>query len=131
MGKIVISGSVFLLDNMRRIKNQLVDMGYTVVIPEEINWADIPKAKISEYKKELSVKYFNEIAAEDTYAVLVVNDAKMGTENYIGANTFAEIAIAFYFSKRIFLLNDMYDPYSDELLAWGAIPLCGKLSGIK
>lgn len=47
--------------------------------------------------------------------------------NYIGANTFAEIAIAFYFGKKVFLLNDIYEPYSDELIAWGAIPLKGEI----
>ena len=30
---------------------------------------------------------------------------------------------AFYFGKKIFLLNDFFEPYADELVAWGAIPL--------
>ena len=46
-----------------------------------------------------------------------------GQKNYIGANTFAEIAVAFYFGKKIFLLNDIYEPFIDELTAWEAYPL--------
>ena len=60
--------------------------------------------------------------------MLVVNSDKKGVKNYIGANTFAEIAIAFYFEKKLYLLNDIYGPYSDELLAWNVIPLKGNLN---
>ena len=76
------------------------------------------------------MEYFNEIAKEDTYAILVVNEAKEGISNYIGASAFSEIAIAFYFGKKIFILNDIYDPHKDELSAWGVIPLGGELSGV-
>ena len=130
MKKIVISGSMSFLNKIKNIANQLIDMGYTVVIPEEVDWNNIPKSKFGELKKDLSMKYFSEIAAEDTYAVLIVNDAKLGVANYIGASTFAEIAIAFYFNKKIFILNDIYVQYKDELSAWGVIPLNGKLDSV-
>ena len=130
MKKIVISGSVSLLDKMKNIANQLIDMGYIVIIPEEIDWDSIPIENRSRYKKELSMQYFDEIAKEDTHGILVINDAKQGIANYIGASAFAEIAIAFYFSKKIFILNDIYDPYKDELSAWCVIPLNGKLGSI-
>ena len=131
MKKIVVSGSMSLSEKMKNIKRQLTDIGYMVVIPEEIEWDSIPKDKYDEYKKELSLKYFNEIAKEDTYAVLAVNDMKRGIENYIGASTFAEIAIAFYFGKKIFVLNEIFEPYKDELSAWSVVPLNGNLSNIK
>jgi len=51
---------------------------------------------------------------------------KKGICNYIGANSFAEIALAFYLGKKIFLLNDVYSLYEDELSAWGAVPLKGE-----
>ena len=130
MKKIVISGSMSLLDKIKNIANQLTDMVYMVVIPEEVEWANVPQDKYDEYKKELSLKYFNEIAKDDTHAVLAVNDTKRGIANYIGASAFAEIAIAFYFGKKIFVLNDIYEPYKDELLAWGVIPLNGKINSI-
>ena len=37
------------------------------------------------------------------------------------------IYIYFYHNKRIYLLNDIYEPYKDELEAWGVIPLNGNL----
>jgi len=123
MRKIVISGSMSLLDKMKDMAAQLADMGYATVLPEAFD-GDIPP------KAELSMNYFREIAKDDTYAVLIVNDAKQGIANYIGASAFAEAAIAFYFGKAIFVLHDLYDPYKDELSAWGTIPLYGKLRGI-
>ena len=123
MRKIVISGSMSLLDKMKDIAEQLADMGYATVLPEEFD-GDIPP------KAELSMNYFREIAKDDTYAVLVVNEAKRGIANYIGPSAFAETAIAFYFGKRIFLLHDLYAPYRDELAAWGVVPLYGELSHI-
>ena len=115
---------------MKSIANQLIDMGYIVVIPKEVDWDNIPKENHSACKKELSMEYFDEIAKEDTHAILVVNDMKRETENYIGASTFAEIAIAFYFDKKIFILNNIYSPYKEELSTWGAILLNGKLNNI-
>ena len=130
MRKIVISGSIALLGKMKSIANQLTEMGYMVVIPDEVEWDSIPRDDYAEYKKGLSMKYFKEIAKDDTYAVLAVNDMKRGIADYIGASTFAEIAIAFYFGKTVYLLNGIYDQYKDELTAWGVIPLNGDLSGI-
>ena len=130
MKKNIISGSMSLLEKMKSIADQLVGMGYTVIIPEEVDWDNIPEEKCAEYKKELSMEFFKEIAKEDTHAILVVNDTKEGIANYIGASAFAEIAVAFYFNKKVFILNDIYEPYKDELSAWGVISLNGKLSSI-
>lgn len=60
--------------------------------------------------------------------LLIVNESKNGFENYIGANGFAEIAFGFYFQKKVYLLNDIYEPYREELEGWGIIPLKGELS---
>ena len=130
MKKIVISGSISLLEKMKTVSSQLTDMGYLVILPEEVDWGTISEDKYGEYKKALSMGYFNEIAQADTYAVLAVNDTKRGIENYIGASAFAEIAIAVYSGKKVFVLNDLYEPYKDELSAWGVIPLHGKLCRI-
>ena len=62
--------------------------------------------------------------------VLIVNETKDNIENYIGPNTFAEISCAFYFNKKIYLLNDYYVPYIDELVGWGTINLKGNLDKI-
>jgi len=43
----------------------------------------------------------------DSDAILVVNLERHGIKNYIGGNTFAEIMVAFYLNKKIFLLNSI------------------------
>lgn len=51
--------------------------------------------------------------------------------NYIGANSFAEIAFGFYYGEIVYLLNDIYESYAEELVAWEVIPLQGDLNKIK
>ena len=42
-----------------------------------------------------------------------------------------EVFYAFYKDKKIYLLNDIYEPYRDELEGWNAICLNGDLNKIK
>src|SRR5258708_26680133 len=79
------------------------------------------------FKRRVSWQYVVEIKRHVTYAILVVNERKNGIQNYIGANTFAEIAVAFNARKRIFILNEWYSMYEEELAAWGAVQLRGEL----
>ena len=123
MKNIVVSGSMQFLDDMRKCVIPITQKGYNVILPEEDDWSSIKPEKINAYKKMVSKKHLDAIADVDTYAILVVNNEKKGQKNYIGANTFAEIAVAFYFGKKIFLLNDIYEPFMDELMAWEAYPL--------
>ena len=128
MSRIVISGSMQFLNEMKKCKELIEKKGFTVILPEEDNWDKITPEQINNFKRIVSKRYFDIIADANTTALLVVNSDKKGVKNYIGANTFAEIAIAFYFEKKIYLLNDIYGPYSDELLAWNIIPLKGNLN---
>lgn len=128
MSRIVISGSMQFLNEMKKCKELIEKKGFTVILPEEDNWDKITPEQINNFKRIVSKRYFDIIADANTTALLVVNSDKKGVKNYIGANTFAEIAIAFYFEKKIYLLNDIYGPYSDELLAWNVIPLKGNLN---
>ncbi len=128
MSRIVISGSMQFLNEMKKYKRLIEKKGFTVILPEEDNWDKITPEQINNFKRIVSKRYFDIIADANTTALLVVNSDKKGVKNYIGANTFAEIPIAFYFEKKIYLLNDIYGPYSDELLAWNVIPLKGNLN---
>ncbi len=83
-------------------------------------------------KRALSLRYFRRIRSRAaTGAILVANYTKGRRTNYIGANTFAEIAVAFSAGKPIYLLNGIYPPLKDELVAWGAIALNGKLGRLQ
>ena len=130
MKNIVLCGSMTFISKMKEIAKSLSENGFTPIIPDEDNWGILNESEKNEYKRKVSRAHFDKIACQDTYAILVINERKNNKDNYIGANTFAEIALAFYFGKKIYILYGLYEPYSDELLAWGALRLNGKLQNI-
>ena len=115
---IILCGSMKFKDKFYEIKDILENNGFNVLLPEEclkgIN------------KREASLAHFNRIISNEGY-ILIINEEKNGIKNYIGPNSLCEIAFSFYHNKRIYLLNDIYEPYKDELEAWGVIPLNGNL----
>jgi hypothetical protein len=118
MKTIVLCGSMKVKNKILEVGNHLSQKGYTVLYPDEcLN--NLPKV-------EASRAHFKRII-EQADIVLVVNETKNGQKNYIGPNTLAEIAFAFYFNKEIYLYNNIYDIYQDELIAWNALPLDGNL----
>lgn len=122
MKNIVLCGSMKVLDKIIETKENLENMGYNVLMPEEC---------IKGLEKKIASKaHFNRIINPDNEIVLIVNAKKNEIENYIGPNSFAEIAMAFQFNKDTYLLNDIYDVYKDELIGWGVIPLKGDLKKI-
>ena len=116
--KIILCGSMKVKDKILEVKDVLESYGFNVLLPEEcIKGLD---------KVIASRSHFNRIISNDSY-VLIVNEEKNGIKNYIGPNSLCEIACSFYYNKKIFLFNDIYEPYKDELYAWGVIPLKGDL----
>lgn len=120
---IVLCGSMKIKDEILKIKEKLEKKNYEVLLPIEC-MQGLPKEIASR-------AHFNRIQDKKTDIVLIVNATKNGIENYIGPNSFAEIAFAFYFKKDIYLLNDIYEPYKDEIIGWKVIPLKGNLDNIK
>lgn len=118
---IILCGSMKVKEKIFEVKNILEENGFDVFFP--IEFAD------SFNKKEMSLIYFNQIINDDCY-ILVVNEEKNGIKNYVGPNTLCEIAFGFYYNKKVFLLNEIYEPYKEELKAWGVIPLNGNLDKI-
>ena len=100
--KIVLCGSKKFIPKFFELEEVLKNKGYDVVVPREFI-EDIPK-------KQASLLHFDEINKNDVDALLIVNESKNGLENYIGANGFAELAFGFYKGRRIYLLNDIYEP---------------------
>lgn len=113
--KIVISGSMLFYDAMKECAKILENYNFKVSLPKE----DCGYFNKEKHKREASMLHFSKIADPSTDSILVLNKRKDAIDNYIGANTFAEVALAFYFNKKIFLLNDYYDIYKEELIAWG------------
>ncbi len=122
MKNIVLCGSMKVKDKIVEKSKELEDMGYNVLLPVEC-MEGLDKIIASRAHLDRVVDPNNEI-------ILIINETKNGIENYIGANSFAEIAFGFYYKKRVYLLNDIYEPYKDELVGWGVVPLKGDLSKI-
>ena len=120
MKNIVLCGSMKVVDKIYEVRKILENKGYNVLLPRECIEGK-PKAIASK-------AHFNRIIDPKNEIILIVNSTKNGIENYIGPNSFAEIAFAFFYSKKIYLLNDIYKPYEDQLIGWNAIPLKGDIN---
>ena len=122
MARIVLCGSKKFIPKFFELEKYLSAKGYEVVVPREFI---VPMPK-----REHSMLHFSEIEKPETDALLIVNESKNGFDNYIGANGFAELALGFYKGKTVFLLNDFYPPFEEELIPWGVIPLRGDVDEI-
>lgn len=120
---VVLCGSMKVKDDILRVAEELRNMGYNPLLPEE--------CLRGEAKVIASRAHFNRIADKNNEYILIVNTTKDGIENYIGPNSFAEIAMGFYYNKKIILLNGIYEPYKDELIGWGVISLASYLDNIR
>jgi len=137
--KIALCGSLnFGEEAFNEIKRKLVSMKHEVLKPASIEKFG-PKINEIKNNKELYLKiapsfirkHFNKVAGSD--AILVINLERHGIKNYIGGNTFAEIMVAFYLNKKIFLLNSIPDDEKlsfilDEIKAVKPVVLNGNLN---
>lgn len=144
---ITICGSIAFYDEMLAVKSELVAMGHEVLTPpKEIRTADGREMSVKEYyeirkkdgdledwvwdSKEKAIRaHFDKIERGDV--VLILNYDKSGVANYIGANTFLEIGVAFFLRKKIFLLNPIPEiPSREEILGMKPIVINGDLNKI-
>lgn len=123
MKNIVLCGSMKVKYKILEVKDILETKGYSVLTPKEC-MEGLPKVVASR-------SHFARIIEPENTYILVVNSTKNEIENYIGPNSLAEIAFGFYYNKKVYLLNDYYEPYLDELKGWKVIPLKGNLDNIK
>jgi len=123
MNNIVLCGSMGIKNKMLDIASNLKENGYNVLLPIEC---------IEGKPKEIASRaHFNRIIDKKNKIILIINETKNGIKNYIGPNTFAEIAFGFHFEKQIYLLNDIYEPYKDELINWKVKCLNGDITKLK
>ena len=130
--RIVICGSMSFYGDMLAFQKLLAEHGVPSIVPEAEDEyiAGLSEEGFAAFKRRVSFQYLMKIRSPETVAVLAVNKDKHGIRDYIGPNTFAEIAVAFAQQKRIFLLQGLPTDYFDELQAWGVISLDGSLFGI-
>jgi hypothetical protein len=105
--KITICGSMHFFDEIMHLKQELEDLGHSVETPDR-EGLDIDYSKLSEQEQiDLKQTFIDRHIAHirNSDAILVANYTKNGQENYIGANSFLEMGIAYTLGKKIFLLN--------------------------
>lgn len=119
---IVLCGSRYVKKDILDIEHKLTIMGYNVLIPDEI---------VQDIDKSDAIKlHFDKICYTDIILVVNTVSQDLGIDNYICSNTFAEIMFAFYKDKPIYLLEDYYDYYIDELMACNVKCLKGNLNNL-
>ncbi|MBU2104174.1 MAG: hypothetical protein KKF67_00145 [Nanoarchaeota archaeon] len=127
--KIVISGSMKFLNKMLEWKEKLEKQGYSVEIPTPEDFHRIRDEegnleKFNEIKRRETAIHFGRIKNSDI--CLILNYDKDGKRDYIGGNTFGEIAYAMGLKLchgrniKIYTVNPIPEnlPYSEELIAW-------------
>ncbi len=141
--KISICASIQFTPEIKEISETLRARGHEVIIPDgaeriisgettmeqyldKVSKGEGHEAKI---KNDVIRKYFKKI--QDSDAILVLNYEKKGIPNYIGGNTFLEVAFAYVLEKKVFLLNPIPDMhYKDELIAMQPVIINGDLDKI-
>ncbi|WP_447912996.1 hypothetical protein [Microbacterium phyllosphaerae] len=115
-------------DQMRQVRDVLFHQGIESLIPDTDEVSPCSSSEeMNEMKRVASLRHFEYIQDAQTAAVLVVNVDKDGQNDYIGPNSFAEIAVAVAAGRRVYLMYGTPLAYSDELQAWGARELNGRL----
>lgn len=122
--RIVICGSMSFYGEMLHIHKIFKNKGIHSIVPEpEDQYNKDLEKNFWDFKRRVSFQYLRKIRSPSTIAILAVNKDKHGIHDYIGPNTFAEIAVAFAQQKKIFLLQGIPKEYIEELSAWRVIPL--------
>ena len=109
--KITICGSMHFFDKIIALKKTLEELGHSVETPDR-EGLDTDYSKLSDQEQiDLKQKFIDghieKIKRSD--AVIIANYPKNGRENYIGANSFLEMGIAYTLGKKIFLLHNIPD----------------------
>ena len=125
---LVLCGSMAFEDDMREIASEISRKGIQTIFPE----SDKDKRVTEEYKRQIARRYMRTITDKSTCAILVINKNKGDKKNHIGANTFAEISLAWFNKKKVYLYNNIpNNQFEDELRAWDVICLNGDISRIE
>lgn len=133
--KICICCSLSFTDEVLALAKELEKQDFELLLPNSVIERSIKKPDFDPVQSKIKTgnvnKHIDKVKASD--AILVCNYTKNGIKNYIGANTFLEIAAAHYFGKPIYVLNHLPDqPYiHDEIYSFDIKVLNGDLGKIK
>jgi nucleoside 2-deoxyribosyltransferase len=109
MKTITICGSMTFFTEIKQLKEELADLSFNVLTPSEegtgIEYSKLSKQEQADMKQNFIDKHIDKIKQSD--AILLANYTKKGITNYIGANTFLEMAFAYILKKPIYILNSV------------------------
>ncbi len=101
-------------------KKRLEKSGFKVLTPKLVDQRlrRFGRQRVLTLKAIENRKHFGNIGRSD--AILVLNYSRGNSKNYVGGSTFAEISVAFYLRKPIFLVNPIppNSAFREELEAW-------------
>ncbi len=131
MKTITICGSMNFFSDIEQLKKELENLGFKVFTPSKegtgTDYSKLSKQEQADMKQDFIDKHIEKIRESD--AILIANYSKNGVENYIGANTFLEMAFAYILKKKIFILNNIPNqPNSVEIEGLKPISLKGNLN---
>ena len=134
--KICVCCSLAFTDEVKRIAEELKDMGHEVfllngVLLDVIHRPDYDPVVAKTGNGYDAIRdHFDKIKKAD--AVLVLNFTKNNVDNYIGANTFLEMGFAYYVGKPIYAINPLpdYKYINDEIKSFDVKILGGDLTKI-
>jgi hypothetical protein len=127
---VVLCGSMRSYELICQTAQRLTEQGVYVNLPPPAHSSRtaLTHAEYLRVKRMASRLHFDMIRDPRTWGVLAVNPELDGVASYVGPNAFAELALAFAFRRRIYLLYGVPIAYEDELAAWGAVALKGQLA---
>lgn len=133
MKTITICGSMKFFAEIEQLKKELENLGFKVFAPSEegtgTDYSKLSKQKQADLKQSFFDKHIDKIKESD--AVLIANYTKNDMRDYIGANSFLEMAFAYILKKPIFLLNNIPEqPNTVEIEGLKPIPLKGNLNSL-
>jgi len=107
MGKITICGSMKFFDEMKKLKEDLENKDFVICVPTlegtGVDYSKLTQEEQANIKQYYIDEHIKKIKSSD--AILVANYTKNDIKDYIGGNTFIEIAFAYILEKKIFILN--------------------------
>ena len=138
--RITICGSLTFLDRMRKVAEELHNLGHDVLVPESVHlsqtktfWENLEKEQPEQFwqiKRERMKIHCDKVAQTD--AILALNYDKNDTQGYIGSNTFMEIGVAFYLEKKIYLAQSIPEGiFQEDLIAMKPVVIGGDWSLIQ
>jgi len=133
MKTITICGSMKFFTEIEQLKKELENLGFKVFTPSEegtgTDYSKLSKQEQADMKQDFIDRHIDKIRKSD--AILLANYTKNEVKDYIGANTFLEMAFAYILNKSIFILNSIPEqPNTAEIEGLKPIVLNGNLNSL-